>query len=100
VPIDLLAPKMTDQSPEFLEVAGIRAWCPPGTGAVLDAPVQVVRDGTAWRSGAVRGVKIAVTSAPGLVMAKARSFKDRAYARVGRATSPRQANTPTTCSSC
>ena len=78
-PIDLLAPKMTDQSPEFLEVAGIRAWCPPGTGAVLDAPVQVVRDGTAWRSGAVRGVKIAVTSAPALVMAKARSFKDRAY---------------------
>lgn len=79
VPIDLLAPKMTDQSPEYIEVAGIRAWCPPGTGAVLDAPVQVLRDGTAWRSGAVRGVKIAVTSAPGLIMAKARSFKDRGY---------------------
>jgi hypothetical protein len=79
VPVDLLAPKLTDQSPEQMEVAGIRAWCPPGTGAVLDAPAQVTRNGTAWGIGDVRGVKIAVTSAPGLVMAKARSFKDRAY---------------------
>lgn len=79
VPVDLLAPKPTDQSPEQIEVAGIRAWCPPGTGAVLDAPVQILRDGTAWGSGAVRGVKIAVTSAPALIMSKARSFKDRAY---------------------
>jgi hypothetical protein len=79
VPVDLLAPKLTDQSPEQIEVAGIRAWCPPGTGAVLDAPVQVLRDGTAWGIGPVHGVKIAVTSAPALVMAKARSFKDRAF---------------------
>jgi len=79
VPVDLLAPKPTDQSPEQVEVAGIRAWCPPGTGAVLDAPTIVVRNGTAWGAGAVRGVKIAVTSAPALIMAKARSFKDRAF---------------------
>ena len=47
--------------------------------AIRIPPVQVVRDGTAWRSGSVRDVKIAVTSAPALVMSKARSFKDRAY---------------------
>jgi hypothetical protein len=79
VPVDLPAPKPTDQSPEWVEVAEILAWCPPGTGAVLDAPMQILRDGTAWGSGAVRGVKIAVTSAPALIMAKARAFKDRAY---------------------
>jgi hypothetical protein len=79
VPIDLLAPKPSEQSPEEVYVAGIRAWCPPGTGAVLEAPVRVIRDGTAWGQGPVRGINITVAGGPALVMAKARSFKDRAY---------------------
>lgn len=79
VPIDLVAPKLSEQSPPEMDVAGIRAWCPPGTGAILESPVQVVRDGTAWHGGAVRGVKIVVASGPSIIMAKSRSFKDRAY---------------------
>lgn len=71
VPVDLLSPKISEQSPDEIDIAGIRAWCPPGTGAVLEAPVQVVRDGVAWGLGTVSQVGIAVANGPAIVMAKA-----------------------------
>ena len=79
VPVDLLAPKRSDQSPNENEVAGIRAWCPPGTGAVLDSTIQLLRDGMAWGVGKVNGISITVANGPAVIMSKARSFKDRAY---------------------
>jgi hypothetical protein len=40
VPVELLVPKLSDQSPREVEVAGIRAWCPPGTAQFWIPPFR------------------------------------------------------------
>lgn len=77
VQVDLLTPKLTDQSPEYIEIGGIQTWCPPGSAALLESPLKLPQSGTAWGAGQMT-TTVTVANGASIIMAKARSYKDRA----------------------